>query len=75
MNLKKAIQKAEIETGGKVLYVNDCGDRWIFGFDFEVDAQTSVIFCCFKDTGEFTDFFPPDEPDVLLRAKPVTLPN
>ena len=74
MTLKEAIQKAEETTGGKVLCVDDCDDRWIFGFDFELDAQTSVIFCCYKNTGKFKDFFPPDEPDVLLRAKPIELP-
>lgn len=73
MTLKEAIQKAEKDTGGKVLGVLDADDRWIFSFDFEIDAYTGVVFCCFKDNGKFTDFFPPDVPNVLERAKPIPL--
>ena len=75
ITLKDAINKAEKEVGGKILTVDDCDDRWVFGFDFEADAQTGVVFCWFKDTREFRDFFPPDEPNVLLRAKPIELPD
>ena len=71
MTLKEAVKKAEQETGGTVLFVDDCGDRWVFGFDFEEGATMGVVFCCFKDTGNFTHFFPPDEPDVLKRAKSI----
>ena len=58
---------------GKVLMVYDCGDRWIFDFDFEIGTCMSVVFCCFKNTSEFTYFFPPDSPEILKRAKPVEL--
>ena len=73
ITLKEAIEKAEKEIGGKILTVDDCDDRWVFGFDFEIGAYTGVLFCCLKHTGEIVAFFPPDEPDVLLRAKPLSL--
>ena len=73
ITLKESIEKAKNTVNSKILNVYDCGDRWIFDFEFEVNATTSVIFCCFKGTGEFFDFFPPDEPDVLKRAKKVDI--
>ena len=73
MTLEDAIKKAEQETGGTVLFVDDCDDRWVFGFDFEADSTMGIVFCCFKNTGKFTHFFPPNEPDVLKRAKPIKL--
>ena len=73
ITLKEAIEKAKNTVNSKILNVYDCEDRWIFDFEFEVNATMSVIFCCFKDTGEFSDFFPPDESYVLKRAKKVDI--
>ena len=75
MTLKKAIEKAEQEIGGKVIAVGECKDRWILCFDFEKDALTSIVRCCYKETGELGYFFPPDEPGLLKSAKPVDLPK
>ena len=75
MTLVEAIRKAEREVGGYVIGLGECADRWIFGFDFEEDALTSVVWCCDKETEEIFCFFPPDEPDVLKSVKPLELPE
>lgn len=75
MILKEIIEKAEQEVGGKVIWLGECNDRWILGFDFEENALTSVVWCCYKDTGEISYFFPPDEPGLLKSAKTVLLPD
>lgn len=75
MTLEKAIQKAEMKLGGKVISVFDCGDRWALGFDWQKENLTSFIWCCLKDTGKIVSFFPPDEPEVAKRAKRVPLPE
>ena len=54
MTLEDAIKKAEQETGGTVLFVDDCDDRWVFGFDFEADSTMGIVFCCFKNVQSFS---------------------
>lgn len=75
MTLEEAVHIAEEETGGKVLKVLETSDRWIFCFDFEVDALTGIIFCCFKNGDGLGYFFPPDEPGLLKSAIQVDLPK
>ena len=75
MTLAEIVAKAEREVGGKIVELAESQDRWIFGFDFEEDALTSVVWCCDKETEEVFCFFPPDEPDVLKSAKLVSLPK
>ncbi len=65
VTIKEIIAKAEREVGGKVVGLGECTDRWVFGFDFEESALTSIVWCCYKDTGEIGYFFPPDEPGLL----------
>lgn len=71
LTLQEAIKKAEQEIGGKVIWVGDYKDRWVLGFDFEEDTLSSIVWCCYKNTGEIGYFFPPDEPDVLKSTKEV----
>lgn len=73
MNLIEAIQKAESEIGGKIISVFDCEDRWVFGFDFQKNSLYSVVWCCYKDSGELDAFLPSDEPEVGKRAKQISL--
>lgn len=75
MTPAEAIDIAEQETGAKVLKVLETPDRWIFCFDFEIDALTGIIFCCFKNIDGLTYFFPPDESGVLSDALSVNLPK
>lgn len=75
MTLAEAINVAEQKIGAKVLKVLETPDRWIFCFDFEVDALTGIMFCCFKNGDDLTCFFPPDEPDVLGTAVSIDLPK
>ena len=75
MDLKEALQKAELELGGTVISVFDCDDRWVFNFDWQVDTLSSVVWCCYKTAGEISCFFPPDEPEVGERAKRIRLPE
>lgn len=74
MTLKEAVRKAESQLSGKVINVFDCDDRWVFEFDWEEGTLSSVVWCCYKSTGEIECFFPPDEPEILKSAKPVPLP-
>lgn len=75
MTVKDMIKKVEQDVGGKVIWLGECSDRWIFSFDFEEDTLTSVVWCCYKDTGEIGYFFPPDEPGLLKSVKEVFLPK
>lgn len=73
MTLKNAIKKAQAQVGGKVVWVGECKDRWVFGFDWQADTLSSVVFCCYKVSGEIGYFFPPDEPSVLKSVKEISL--
>ena len=75
MTVEEVIQKAEAEVGGKVISLGECEDRWILGFDWQSGTLSSIVWCCYKDTGEIGGFFPPDEPGVLKSAKPIVLPK
>lgn len=75
MTLKEAIRKTETETGVKVKSVGDCRDRWVFDLDFGEPVLIGAVPCCYKDTGETSWFLPSEEPDVLLDAKPIPLPD
>ena len=75
MTLKEAILKAEREIGGEIIGVADYRDRWIFSFDWQTDTLSSVVWCCYKVSGEIGCFFPPDEPEVLKNAKEISLPK
>ncbi len=74
MPLKEIVEKAEKEIGGKVVWMGECDDRWVLGFDFEENTLSSIVWCCYKATGEIGYFFPPDEPGLLKSAKSVNLP-
>ena len=75
MTLKDAIHKAELTLTGKVISIFDCDDRWIFHFDWEAGTLTTYFWFCYKDTGEIGYIFPPDNSEVLERAKKVPLPD
>ena len=75
MTLEEAIRKAETQIGGKVIGIGDYKDRWIFCFDWQTGTLSSVVWCCYKDTGDIGCFFPPDEPDVLKLSKEIPLPK
>ena len=75
MTLKEVIQKVEREFGGKVIGIGDCKDRWIFVFDWQQNALSSIVFCCYKDDYEIGYFFPSDEPGIFKSAEPIPLPE
>lgn len=73
MTLKEAIRAAESILDCKVVEVGDCKDRWVFALDWQEGTLSSVVWCCYKESGEIGYFFPPDEPGVLKSAKKIPL--